>query len=180
MDVKPLLILDLNGTLVLSEHRPYPGVRPHSMARRKYIYFRPNLRRFLQYAFRHFRVAVWSSNSDDNVAATVEQIFTPEQRDQLVFAWGRSHCETPGEAYGDYKSFKRVDLLVTGSLAGWAELTEPRRVVIVDDTSDKIVLPLEAALCLIESYVKPNETDKGLMDTGEWLSERFGLPHDYL
>lgn len=172
--MKPLLILDLNGTLVLSEHRPYPGVRPHSMARRKYIYFRPNLRRFLQYAFRHFRVAVWSSNSDENVAATVEQIFTPEERDALEFAWGRSHCETPGEAYGDYKSFKRVDLLCTERREAHA------RVVIVDDTCDKIVLPPGAGLCLIDSFVKPHEGDKGLMDTAEWLSERFGLPHDYL
>lgn len=171
MERKPLLILDLNGTLVLSEHRPYPGVRPHSMARRKYIYFRPNLRRFLHYAFRHFRVAVWSSNSDDNVSATVEQIFTPEQRDMLEFSWGRSHCETPGEAYGDYKSFKRVDLL--------SATEDPRKVVIIDDTSDKIVLPSSAGLYLIESYVKPSESDKGLMDAAEWLSERFGLPHDY-
>lgn len=84
-----LLILDLDETLIhASETRL---ARDADFRLFDYhVYVRPHLARFLADCADRFRLAVWSSASDDYVAAVVKQVFpaslTPD------FVWGRSRC----------------------------------------------------------------------------------------
>ncbi|HNW50693.1 MAG TPA: HAD family hydrolase [Prolixibacteraceae bacterium] len=84
---KILLILDLDETLIHSfEEKPEEG-----FDFRIFHYFvvkRPYLDQFLDECSRDFRLAVWSSSSDDYAERMVEKIFPPGIKP--AFVWGRS------------------------------------------------------------------------------------------
>lgn len=84
-----LLILDLDETLI--------HARSETLEREAdfrlfdyHVYVRPHVERFLTDCAAHFRLAVWSSASDDYVAEIVKKVF-PRQL-PLEFVWGRSRC----------------------------------------------------------------------------------------
>jgi TFIIF-interacting CTD phosphatase-like protein len=84
-----LLILDLDETLIHAteeslEHEHDFLVGPYRVSRR------PHLAEFLTSCSAAFRLAVWSSASDDYVREVVGQIIPPGI--DLAFACGRSRC----------------------------------------------------------------------------------------
>ena len=88
-DQKPLLILDLDETLVHSAEAPLAipcdfRVGPY------WVHRRPFLDDFLGSVASAFLLAVWSSSSADYLAAILEQIIPPGVR--LEFVWSRSRC----------------------------------------------------------------------------------------
>ncbi|BDD11073.1 hypothetical protein FUAX_35050 [Fulvitalea axinellae] len=92
MDTTPitdlLLILDIDETLVYAT--PDPLGRPEDFRVGPYrVYKRPGLEAFLDFAFRYFRVAVWSSASDAYVEEMVKKL---GMEGKLEFAWGRSRA----------------------------------------------------------------------------------------
>ena len=151
---KPLLILDLNGTLLVSSWRRIVNTHHKAVrAGKRNLYIRPHLEEFLRTVFEHFRVAVWSSHSDENTNRIVEAVFTPAQRARLYFVWGRSKCFTKKgsvcdsasstscskEGCGDghvstghssIKSFANIVKYVSGECL--------ERTIIVDDSPEKI------------------------------------------
>lgn len=166
MHTRPLIVLDLNGTLCLSQHRPYPGHRADARARTKYVYRRPRLSEFLRFLFEHFRVAVWSSNSAQNAEATVDVLFDPAQRSALEFVWGRDMCVAKN--YGDYSSHKPLKRILNreGSLVN---------VTMIDDTPEKIVdVQMPRNYYAIKPYERPDPRDVGLWEAEQWL-RRFYL-----
>lgn len=99
---KPLLILDMNKLLVCRAFKPklneefpdYVGyVHEATLLGKHYTWKRPHLDEFLQYAFEHFEVAVWSSAWRENVDKLCEFVFTPEQRALLLFEWDQTNCD---------------------------------------------------------------------------------------
>jgi RNA polymerase II subunit A small phosphatase-like protein len=84
-----LLILDLDETLI---HASPVAVGPKAdfQVFHYFVYRRPGLADFLATCARHFRLAIWSSASDDYVRAVVAQILPAGVA--LEFAWGRSRC----------------------------------------------------------------------------------------
>lgn len=94
-----LLILDMNKLLVCRVYKPeldskyFPYVEEATTLGRHYTWKRPHLASFLEYAFEHFDVAVWSSAWKQNVDRLCEFVFTKEQRERLVFEWDQSQCE---------------------------------------------------------------------------------------
>lgn len=85
---KPL-ILDLDETLI---HASATAVREDFdfQVFHYFVYRRPGLTEFLTSCAQHFKLAVWSSASDDYVQAVVRQILPPGIA--LEFVWGRSRC----------------------------------------------------------------------------------------
>ena len=84
-----LLILDLDETLIHATEEPLG--HDHDFAVGPYVvYRRPHLAEFLAACSTCFRLAVWSSASDDYVRDVVGRIVPSEIR--LAFAWGRSRC----------------------------------------------------------------------------------------
>ena len=124
-----LLILDLDETLIHATegplgHEPDFAVGPYVVSRR------PHLAEFLADCSSSFRLAVWSSASDDYVRDVVGQIIPSGIK--LAFAWGRSQCvrRLDPESYEtDYlKDLKKVKRL------GY----DLRLVLILDDTPRKV------------------------------------------
>ncbi|MHC1777596.1 MAG: NIF family HAD-type phosphatase [Lentimicrobium sp.] len=86
MNPEPLLILDLDETLIFST----PGMDGGAFDFRipgYHVLKRPGLDAFLQLAAKHFRLAVWSSATEDYVAEIVRALFPPEI--PPAFVWGR-------------------------------------------------------------------------------------------
>jgi len=124
-----LLILDLDETLVHATEEPLG--RPHDFVVGPYsVYRRPHLDEFLAACSLRFRLAVWSTASDDYVRAVIGRIMPPGI--DLAFAWGRSRCvrRYDHEAFEEefLKDLKKVRKL------GY----DLRRVLIADDTPRKV------------------------------------------
>lgn len=91
MDVSEpkLVILDLDETLVYASEG-HLGYDHDFEAGHYLVYKRPYLREFIAFCFEHFRVAVWTSSSEDYAQIVVESIF--KQEEQLEFVWARRKC----------------------------------------------------------------------------------------
>lgn len=147
-----LLILDLDETLI---HASATEVRADAdfQVFHYFVYKRPGLAEFLTTCTRHFKLAIWSSASDDYVQAVVRQILPAEVA--LEFVWGRSRCTpftTPQiDEYGYY------NLDGTSSYEYAKRLKKVRRrgfslsqMLIVDDTPAKVQQNYGNAI-----YIKP-------------------------
>lgn len=124
-----LLILDLDETLVHATvdplgHEHQFTVGPYA------VYRRPHLAEFLAACSTCYRLAIWSSASDDYVRDVVRRIIPPDV--ELAFTWGRSRCVRrldPDSYEVDYlKDLKKVKRLGH----------DLRRVLIIDDTPAKV------------------------------------------
>jgi TFIIF-interacting CTD phosphatase-like protein len=128
-DSPMLLILDLDETLLYATEEPLRRgadftVGPYA------VYRRPHLDEFLAACSAYFRLAIWSTASDDYVRAVVGRIKPPGV--ETVFAWGRSRCvrRFDPESFEDdfLKDLKKVRRL------GY----RLERVLIADDTPGKV------------------------------------------
>ena len=86
---KLLLILDLDETLLHSSDERLGRAEDFQLFG-YFVYLRPHLAHFLAECAARFRLAVWSSASDDYVAEIVKRLFPPPLA--LEFAWGRGRC----------------------------------------------------------------------------------------
>lgn len=175
----PLLVFDLNGTLLLSEARfnTRRRIQPDCRAITKYIYYRPYLRDLLEFAFRHFEVGFWSSNSDINtfsaVDSVVRDLFHEKTLKKVFLVWGRSNCET-SEVPGDWSSYK--DLRRLKNLRPQNDV----RYTFVDDSPDKIV-GMEAGgkhtFYEIPSFEDPDAqcNDSELLRLKGWLERAYKI-----
>lgn len=84
-----LLILDLDETLIYATEEKLER-NPDFEVFDYHVYKRPYLEKFIEQANVHFKLAVWSSASDDYVKEVTSKIFGKEY--QLEFIWGRSRC----------------------------------------------------------------------------------------
>jgi len=124
-----LLILDLDETLVFAtEEKLARGedfrVGPY------FLYKRPGLDGFIEFAFNHFKVAVWTSSSRSYANGTIGAIFQHPER--LEFAWARERCtrKSDPETRACYwiKDLKKVRRL------GWSL----EDVAVIDDSPEKL------------------------------------------
>ncbi|KAF2840274.1 HAD-like protein [Patellaria atrata CBS 101060] len=75
-----LLVIDLNGTLLF---------RP-SRKRSTFFIHRPHVEKFIEHIMQNFKVMIWSSAKPENVQSMVDQLFSIEQRKDLVAVWARN------------------------------------------------------------------------------------------
>jgi RNA polymerase II subunit A small phosphatase-like protein len=153
-DLRPLLILDIDETLIHATVRPYT-YQHDFMVFNYYVYKRPYLEDFLKTCSLHFNLAIWSSATDDYVKAIVAEILPNDI--SLAFCWGRSRCTPkftlPVDEYGAYfdtfsshydytKQFKKV------RKKGY----NLEKVLMVDDTPSKVANSYGNAI-----YIQPFE-----------------------
>jgi hypothetical protein len=130
-----LIIMDLNGTLLYrpNKRRPFNFVE------------RPHAKTFINYCLDAFHVAIWSSARPDNVHKMVEQLLTPEQREQVLVVWGR---DSFGLSEGDYNAkvqvYKRLTTVWTNPRVMAAHpqahkggLWNQSNTILVDDSLEK-------------------------------------------
>ncbi len=86
---KTLLILDIDETLI---HATGQSLDYDSVFKvfNYHIYLRPYLSQFLEEIKNDFLLGLWSSASDDYVAAIAKEIIPKDIN--LEFVWGRSRC----------------------------------------------------------------------------------------
>ncbi|RPD47723.1 phosphoprotein phosphatase [Hymenobacter sediminis] len=84
-----LLILDLDETLIHASSTEL-GRPADFVLFGYYIYQRPYLKEFLTSCSKYFRLAIWSSASDDYVVEVAKRIVPASI--PLEFVWGRSRC----------------------------------------------------------------------------------------
>lgn len=138
---KLLLILDIDETLIHATSKEIPHLDFNFKVFNYFVYKRPYLDDFLKFAFENFKVAFWSSASDDYVEIVVntliENKFSPE------FIWGQKRC-TPIrkeliDDYGYYQSDGFAHYLYTKQLKKIRKKGfRLERVIIIDDTPSKV------------------------------------------
>jgi RNA polymerase II subunit A small phosphatase-like protein len=84
-----LLILDLDETLIFSSEVPLDRSADLRLGD-YYTYKRPGLDCFLEFAFLHFNVAVWTSSEADYARLAIDSLFPVVER--LRFIWTRDRC----------------------------------------------------------------------------------------
>ena len=134
---KILTVLDIDETLVYATSSPKDDHWDFEVHHYR-VYKRPYLTEFLEGLMKDFRVAVWSSASDDYV----KRIFPIDY--PLEFVWGRSRCtyridyhqmELTGyhDAYKHYHYVKRLSKLKR------SRNEQLEKVLIIDDTPRKAI-----------------------------------------
>jgi len=155
-----LLVLDLDETLVHATRNKLNIEHDYAYAD-YYIYRRPYLDWFLEYASADFRLAIWSSADDDYVQAIVER-FKPEEID-FEFVWGRSRCTRRRDYDLDvYVQEKRLKKL---KKQGY----ELSKVLIVDDSPEKTRDNYGNAIYVNSFEGDSNDTE--LKDLANFLSQ---------
>lgn len=86
---KKLLILDLDETLLYATSLPFEH-KADFRFEHYHVYLRPHLHEFLAFCQQYFRLAVWTSSSEDYAQCVVENIFGLEHA--LEFVWARRRC----------------------------------------------------------------------------------------
>jgi RNA polymerase II subunit A small phosphatase-like protein len=137
-DKRILLILDLDETLVHATKTELDR-QADFIVFNYHIYKRPFLDQFIRFCSGNFRLAIWSSASDDYVEEVVKRIIPDDIK--LDFVWGRSKCtysfdvsgiETDG--YVDYANhYNYIKALKKLKKKGY----NLKKVLIVDDTPFK-------------------------------------------
>ena len=143
----PLLILDLDETLIYGQNREGPRLCDFPVGP-FYVYKRPHLDEFLRGAGKRYRLAIWSSASSGYVAAIARTIVPFGL--EWAFVWSRDRCtaklnaETFETEY--IKNLKKV------KRAGF----DLARILVVDDTRHTAGRNYGNAI-----YVAPFEGDPG-------------------
>lgn len=90
MEQRPLLILDIDETLIHGREAPLAR-ECDFRAGAFYIYLRPNVRHFLDTVSEVYDLACWSSASKDYLDVVVNELMSGLDR-SLLFVWDRSRC----------------------------------------------------------------------------------------
>lgn len=87
---RKIIVLDINDTLLkryirmrvpASFYSPYISIEAEHLI----LYKRPYLEEFLDYCFKNYRVAIWTTMNKRNAELCLKYILTPQQRQSLLF-----------------------------------------------------------------------------------------------
>ncbi|MBK9621745.1 MAG: HAD family hydrolase [Candidatus Obscuribacter sp.] len=140
---KPLLILDLDETLVYTTEGPLPGRTHDFVVGDLHVHKRPGVDQFLRQLQEHYELAVWSAGGAPYVEPTVAWLFAG--LDAPTFVWSSRRCTRrfDHESHQEYfiKDLRKVRKL------GF----DGRRMLIVDDLQLNSVRNYGAAV-YVRSY----------------------------
>ena len=186
---KTLLILDVDETLIHATQQKLEQKEDFKLFH-YYVYKRPYLLEFLKSVKEDFLLAIWSSASDDYVAAIIQKIIPNDI--PLEFVWGGSRCTYRRNYRLDedrfythdgnlhYRSFK---ILKKVKRQGY----DINRILIVDDSPHKVQAnygnaiypepftgdPKDTELMLLAKYLKmlKDETKVRQLEKRYWRTQ---------
>ena len=88
-DERKLLILDLDETLIYATEEKLDRESEFCVGQ-YYVYKRPFLNEFLEFCFKNFEVAVWTSSTRNYAEKIVEKVF--DSKHSISFLWARERC----------------------------------------------------------------------------------------
>lgn len=173
---KGLLVLDVDETLIYAT-KPKLSRDEDCKVFDYYVYLRPNLETFLDQVKMNYKLAIWSSASDDYVSEVVKQ--TILNKYEFEFVWGRSKAtyrrnfeQDELRIYGsDSSHYHYVKSLKKVKKMGY----EIERILIVDDSSHKSKLNYGNAI-YPKSY-EGNTEDNELTILAKYLSSIKDCPN---
>lgn len=127
---KKLLILDLDETLVFSSEKGLKSRCSDFNVGHYSVYRRPFLDEFLNYCKRTFKVAIWTSASQEYAKEIAENILKPKY--PLEFLWSRDRCTKKFDEYN--YSFEWIKNLKKVKRLGF----NLDHVIMVDNTPAKL------------------------------------------
>lgn len=89
---RPLLILDLDETLVHTVETPLAGLTPDFVLGELTVYLRPHVVQFLQRMQAVYDLAIWSAGGSGYVEPTVAFLFDHAGLRPPVFVWSSRRC----------------------------------------------------------------------------------------
>lgn len=120
---KPLVILDLDQTLIHSVHYDefmiYKTFNTHRQPRVDFrlvlkdgsdfvVSIRPGLDEFLRFVFANFRVGIWTAAQKEYATEILQRIMTPLQYNQLAFIFTSRECAWTKKYTGPTKPAYRI------------------------------------------------------------------------
>jgi TFIIF-interacting CTD phosphatase-like protein len=159
---KPLLILDVDETLVYATEQPLKGRAEEFRVGPFAVYRRPHLGEFLAGAAAWYDLAVWSSASGSYVSDVVSVLFG--EASSLRFVWSCDRCtrryDAEGQGYFYAKNLKKVCKLGYGL----------ERVLMVDDSPEKLSQHYGNHIRVRPFTGDPKDTElRDLLPFLEWL-----------
>jgi hypothetical protein len=138
------------------KHNEYNTIPAVGFARRKKVWLRPYTFEFIAYLFKHYNVAIWTSNIRENADAIINMIFTHSQRQSLQFVWTRKQCDiVNNKTYDSYKPLQHVWNV-------WPYLYDAKNTLIIDDSPTKIIGPPHCHYA-IKSFTPDMQNDTELL-----------------
>jgi carboxy-terminal domain RNA polymerase II polypeptide A small phosphatase len=155
---KILLILDLDETLIHSTVEKPVG-EPDFTVFKYNVVKRPHLDYFINECYSHFRLAIWSSGSDNYAEEITGHIFPSSMK--LEFVWGRSkatYCPIPDRNEFSYPGIFHYDYIKR------LQKIKPlgyslKRTLIVDDTPHKLKENYGNAIYISEFNGEPDDEE---------------------
>lgn len=92
MTLRPLIILDLDETLIHSTVSRSRVPHPDFVIDGLHVKIRPHALDLLKVCFDHFDVGVWTSSAWDYAQVVVKGVFPKAYAERLKFVWAREHC----------------------------------------------------------------------------------------
>ena len=124
---RKLLVLDLDETLVHATERPLEQ-QEDFMVGPYFVYKRPHVDAFVQYALKTFSVGVWTSSGEKYADGVINRIFPVNA---LEFVWSSQRCTLARDwETGGYQTLKKLDKLK-------AKGYRLESIIAVDDTPQK-------------------------------------------
>ena len=129
MNVKKLIILDIDETLIHATQKPFE--REHDFETEWYfVYKRPYVHKFIEFCIEHFKVAVWTTVGHEFAEKVVSELFPRDFK--LEFLWSYKRC-TPTFNPELYETIYLKNLNKVKRLGYKLE-----HVIMVDDTPAKL------------------------------------------
>lgn len=142
---KPLIILDIDETLVHTTDDHFPDLDPqiiHKLChyeKHHTVYKRPHVDDFLKFCFEHFDVGIWTAAGAGYADWVLSYLLTEEQRKSLIFVHTENRCTQIYSMFAPSSEFEypfiKVKDLKKIFKRKFNGIRYPRhRILIVDDT----------------------------------------------
>jgi hypothetical protein len=100
--IKPLLILDVNGLLIYRTVDRIPNVQHHFKSNGRFVYYRPYWKEFLNFCFKNFQIAFWSTSTSKNCFDIINDLVVSFQ-EKPIFTFFQDDCINTGLITQDKK-----------------------------------------------------------------------------
>lgn len=114
---KPLVILDLDNTLIYSTEYKIPGLENYKkLFDDMWTYERPYLQDFLDWLFSRYLVAVWTAGTFEYAVKIVAEFVLPIDRPsrRIQFLYHRTDVEAANQVYGGLKHLEFIRAMFPG------------------------------------------------------------------
>lgn len=148
MAQRQLLILDLNGFFIDRVYDKNYEIRTNRIGN-FLVWKRKGTKKFLDYAFANFDVAVWSSACKYNVNRLLKYVFG-DYSSKLTFVWDQSHCKLSDDCF--LKNLEDV----------WEKFPQynENNTLIIDDTELKMKNNPKSCVIMIKTWNRTMKNSK--------------------